>query len=192
VADELATTFRGVDFLRWAGETNRRFDRIVGNPPYVSISRLPPSLRRTAAQVHDIDNAAIGYGANVWYAFVLVSLRLLKAGGSLAFVLPSAVEFSDYSAAVRATVRSKFARLELYTCKRPLFSEVKEGTVVAIARDFESQPFRVLRRRFDAPHDLMNGLARGQRLNGRRCPSKNEECSEGTVRFSSIAHKRWL
>ena len=34
VADDLAMTFRGVDFLRWAAQTQQRFDRIVGNPPF--------------------------------------------------------------------------------------------------------------------------------------------------------------
>src|SRR5262249_29692797 len=32
-ADHMATTIRGADFLRWAQKTDRRFDRIVGNPP---------------------------------------------------------------------------------------------------------------------------------------------------------------
>src|SRR5690242_14973426 len=50
-ADDLATTVRGVDFLRWASQTERRFDRIVGNPPFVSIAQLPVSLQRSAASV---------------------------------------------------------------------------------------------------------------------------------------------
>src|SRR6266850_3524896 len=44
-ADELAVTQRGVDFLQWSTQTNSRFDRIVGNPPYVAISRLPRILQ---------------------------------------------------------------------------------------------------------------------------------------------------
>src|SRR5687768_9368391 len=76
-ADRLATTIRRVDFLKWAQETRRRFDRIVGNPPFVSIKRLKVSLQGTAASVQDFDGNPIGYGANTWYAFVLASLRLL-------------------------------------------------------------------------------------------------------------------
>src|ERR1044072_8635060 len=70
-ADHLAATIRGIDFLRWSQRTPRRFDRIVGNPPYMSIKRLPVSLRRTAAQILDLDGNPIGEGANTWYAFVL-------------------------------------------------------------------------------------------------------------------------
>src|SRR5438128_1015128 len=45
-ADRLATTFRGIDFLRWARTSEKRFDRIIGNPPFVSIKELPPSLQK--------------------------------------------------------------------------------------------------------------------------------------------------
>ena len=103
-ADRLATTLRGVDFLQWATETDRRFDRIVGNPPFISISQLSPSLQKTAASVMDLDGRPIGKGANLWYAFVLASLRLLRKSGCLSFILPSAAEFADYCSAVRRGV----------------------------------------------------------------------------------------
>lgn len=94
-ADGLATTLRGVDFLRWANQTELRFDRIVGNPPFIAINRLPQTLQNSAVSVPDFNGRLIGRGANVWYAFVLASLRLLKPGGHLAFVLPSAAEFAN-------------------------------------------------------------------------------------------------
>ena len=135
-ADRLATTLRGVDFLQWATETDRRFDRIVGNPPFISISQLSPSLQKTAASVMDLDGRPIGKGANLWYAFVLASLRLLRKSGCLSFILPSAAEFADYCSAVRRGVGESFGRLELYRCTRPLFDNVQEGTLVVVARDY--------------------------------------------------------
>lgn len=72
--DALARTSRGTDFLKWYRLTLERFDRIVGNPPYVSISRLPLALQKAAASVLDLNGKPIGKGANAWYAFVLVSL----------------------------------------------------------------------------------------------------------------------
>src|SRR5207302_1384133 len=91
-ADGLAQTTRGVDFITWARVTKRRFDRVVGNPPYVPIGRLDGTLRDAAAGVLGLDGKPIGLGSNLWYAFVLVALRLLRPGGSLAFILPSAAE----------------------------------------------------------------------------------------------------
>ena len=191
-ADTLATTFRGVDFLRWAGETELRFDRIVGNPPFISIKRLPPSLQKSAASVLDVSGRPIGRGANVWYAFVLASLGLLRDGGCLAFVLPSAAEFADYSAAIRRAVRETFGSLELYRCTRPLFEDVQEGTLVAVARGYRSQPCMVRRRWFGTREGLIRGLAQSGRMNGHghRCPIKSAPCAASTVTLDSIAKIR--
>src|SRR5437879_3890844 len=59
-ADKFAQTFRGIDFLRWARQEGSRFDRIVGNPPFVAIGQLPVSLRGVAARVTDLSNRPIG------------------------------------------------------------------------------------------------------------------------------------
>ncbi len=189
-ADSLATTFRGVDFLHWAGETEQRFDRIVGNPPFISIKRLPPSLQKSAASVLDVSGRPIGRGANVWYAFVLASLGLLKDGGCLAFILPSAAEFADYSAATRRAVRETFSSLELYRCTRPLFDDVQEGTLVAVARGYRSQPCMVRRRWFGTREGLIKGLAQSGRMNGHRCPIKSASGAASTVTLNSIAKIR--
>jgi hypothetical protein len=187
-ADRLATTLRGVDFLQWATETDRRFDRIVGNPPFISISQLSPSLQKTAASVKDLDGRPIGKGANLWYAFVLASLRLLRKSGCLSFILPSAAEFADYCSGVRRGVGESFGRLELYRCTRPLFDNVQEGTLVVVARDFGMGPSMVSRRSFDSRTSLIKGLSRSGRLNAHKCP-KGSVLSSGTrVIFESIAN----
>ena len=38
-ADALAITDRSQDFLSWSQSTQKRFDRIVGNPPHVPLSQ---------------------------------------------------------------------------------------------------------------------------------------------------------
>jgi adenine-specific DNA-methyltransferase len=189
-ADELATTLRGVDFLRWAYETQLRFDRIVGNPPYVAIRRLPKSLQRSAASVMDMNGRPIGRGANTWYAFVLASISLLRKGGSLAFVLPSAAEFADYSAAIREGLHETFGSLELYRCERPLFADVQEGTLVAVARHYGLGPCNVRRLRFQSPKGLLQGLAGSGRIAGHPCPRGPIRSMRSSVTLDSIADVR--
>lgn len=190
-ADKLARTIRGVDFLRWARETDLRFDRIVGNPPFISIKRLPVSLQRTASSVSDVNGQPIGRAANVWYAFVLASLRLLKEHGSLAFVLPSAAEFADYSSAIRNVIGETFGSLELYRCARPLFEGVQEGTLVAVARDYKVRPCLVVRRaRFQTKSTLIQGLTMSGRLNGHKCPTRIAQPPTASVTLASIAKIR--
>ena len=188
--DSLATTMRGMDFLRWATETVMRFDRIVGNPPFISIAQLPRDTQASAASVLDLDGQPIGKGSNLWYAFVLASLRLLQKGGCLAFILPSAAEFADYCSAVRRGVSASFGRLELYQCTRPLFDEVQEGTLVVVARDYGSGPCTVVRRSFDSRASLIKGLSKSGRLNAHKCPNGAVLTATARIRFGSIADIR--
>src|SRR5438874_12459414 len=39
IHDRLACTLRGIDFLQWSLSSKERFERIVGNPPYLAISQ---------------------------------------------------------------------------------------------------------------------------------------------------------
>lgn len=189
-ADVFARTIRATDFLRWSSRTRLHFDRIVGNPPYVAISQLPVSLRRTAAAVMDLSDNPIGNGANVWYAFVVASIRLLSRGGSLGFVLPSAAEFASYSATIRTAVRDAFQSVELYRCERPLFSEVQEGSIVAIARNYQGQPFRIARRRFPTPRALIAALCERQRISGKPCTERLHSEDSETIALGSVAQIR--
>jgi adenine-specific DNA-methyltransferase len=186
-ADRLATTIRGVDFLQWAKETDRRFDRIVGNPPFISIAQLSSSLQKTAASVFDLNGRAIGRGANLWYAFVLASLPLLRKGGCLAFVLPSAAEFANYCAGIRQGVAQAFGRLELFRCGRPLFDDVQDGTLVAVARHYGLGPGLVSRRSFESRAALTQGLSNADRVAGHRCPSRKTPGNSAGVTLGSVA-----
>jgi adenine-specific DNA-methyltransferase len=159
--DRLARTSRGIDFLDWYGVTSERFDRIIGNPPFVAISQLPLVLQKTAASILDLNGKPIGRGANTWYAFVLASLRLLQKGGSFGFLLPSAAEYADYSKALRESVAKSFRTLEIYRCHRPLFADVQEGTILAIARGYKQGPGVVHRREVRSLNDLERRLRRG-------------------------------
>lgn len=189
-SDNLATTIRRVDFLKWAHETRRRFDRIVGNPPFVSIKRLRMSLQGTAASVPDFDGYPIGRGSNTWYAFILASLRLLKKDGSMAFVLPSAAEFTNYSAGIRRALHDTFRSLELYRCTRPLFEGVQEGTIVAIARGYGSGPCKIRRKRYTSRANMIEALAQSGKSAGRECRVRPAKPSPVMASLKSIATLR--
>jgi len=187
--DDLARTTRGIDFLHWSISTQERFDRIVGNPPYLAISQLAGELRKTAACVEDFNGLPIGSCSNMWYAFVLCAIHLLREGGSLGFVLPSAVEYAEYSGSLREAIRDRFESIELLRCQRPLFNGVQEGTVVVIARGYKQGPFKFRRREFRTAGRLISALSNS--TDGmRRCPEPRTAPSTETVLFSEIANIR--
>jgi adenine-specific DNA-methyltransferase len=135
--DRFASVRRGEDFLSWCSKTEQQFDRIVANPPYVSLLDLPDEARRAARQLvisGVID--ALPARSNLWAAFLIGALKLLKEGGSLAFVLPAAWDYADYAAVLRDALPKRFAEWICLRCEEPLFPGVQEGSIVLVGRGF--------------------------------------------------------
>jgi len=170
-SDRLAVTSRPVDFLRWSQRTKQRFDRIVGNPPYVPIRRLAPSLRDAAMSIKALGGGRVPLGANTWYAFICASLDVLKANGSLAFVLPAAWEYADYAAPLRDRLQSQFETFAVYRCRSPLFQEVLEGAVVIVGQGYRKAPWHSERHEYASPERMIRMVANGS-TNGKAKPRK--------------------
>jgi hypothetical protein len=188
--DLLANTARGIDFLEWSSHTIEQFDRVIGNPPFLAINRLTRKLRKVAAGVRDFEGVPIGLSANTWYAFALSSIRLLREDGNLAFILPSAVEYAEYSRSLRKTIRNQFSSVQLFRCRQPLFDNVQEGTIVVIARGYNRGPFVFRRREFANPKKLIAALRSASRDKMRECRLEHSSALNHSVRFSDVAEVR--
>src|SRR5438132_82569 len=134
--DGKARTLRGREFLAWSQDTRERFSRIVANPPFIALNRMPPSVRAAAMRIALPGGGNVALGSNCWVAFLCASVALLEEGGSLGFVLPASWEYSDYAEPVRAAFPRIFRDVQVHRCARPLFSAVQEGSVVLLAREF--------------------------------------------------------
>jgi adenine-specific DNA-methyltransferase len=164
-ADRFAQICRGSDFIRWSCQARERFDRIVGNPPYVGLNRLPPPLLESALSVRDPFGKDLSLGSNYWYAFLCASLHVLNPGGSFAFVLPAAWEFADYADGLRDNIHRLFRRVEVHRSTRPIFSSVQEGSIVLVGEAFLQSPGVLRKRQHAGPEALALHLKRAVRLN---------------------------
>ena len=128
----------GTDFVRWSQQTQRRFDRVVANPPFVRLSELQQALLCPAADTQ-IDGAPISGTSNYWVAFLVSGMRLLRPGGSLAYILPAAWEYADYADPVRSLCASSFRELDVHRVSRPMFDSVDDGSVLLVGRGYREQ-----------------------------------------------------
>ncbi|MCY2988841.1 MAG: hypothetical protein NTY19_13380 [Planctomycetota bacterium] len=159
-ADVHAVVHRGIEFLRWATSTLERFDRVVANPPYVALSKVPRPIQNAALCVRTPDESPITRGGNCWNAFLCASLGLLNEGGSIAFVLPAAFDYANYARSLRTTLPTLFARLEVHRCRKPIFDSVEEGSIVLIGHGFREPRKAAFRREYESLDDLVRGLSR--------------------------------
>lgn len=157
-SDNLARVVRGRDFISWASSEQRRFGCVIGNPPYITIERLPKRLRFRARKVKLPDGAPLPKGANYWLAFLYASIGLLDEGGSIAFLLPAAHQYADYAAHWRKWVAMNFGRTHVYRMTRRVFDDVQDGSVVLIASGYRKPVASVQHVQCDSAVELIAAL----------------------------------
>jgi adenine-specific DNA-methyltransferase len=110
-----------------------KFDVILGNPPFIRFQYFDETSR-DAAFAH---LRGFGYKptklANVWSAFVQLSVELLKAGGRLAMVVPAELLQVKYAAELRARLAQSFERITLVGFKRLVFSDIQQEVLLLLA-----------------------------------------------------------
>ena len=138
--DSAATTVRGVDFFEWCASTNKRFTKVVANPPYVALCKLEDDLQKSVQRFHQSEDPTFALRSNYWCAFLSACLSLLKCEGSLAFVLPAAWDYALYARQLREKVLKSFKSVEVHRSQEPLFPGVREGRVVLVAKGYLQVP----------------------------------------------------
>ena len=160
-SDRYASVLRGIDFLEWSTNTSERFLKIVANPPYFALNRLPKSLRKSALRVVDpFTRAHLRLRGNYWYAFLCASVSLLEQNGSLCFLLPASWDYSNYARQCREALPDHFEQVYVHRCRRPLFNDVQEGSVILVARGFWRPNRTVARLEHATVNDLVSELAK--------------------------------
>ena len=83
------------DFLRH----DERYDVIIGNPPYMHYSEISDeSLRRRVVEICGARDV------NLYYAFIIKAIQLLKEDGLLIFITPIGFLYSTYAKKVRESL----------------------------------------------------------------------------------------
>ena len=166
-SDRLATTLRPTEFLAWSALTDESFSHVVANPPYAALGRMPQAVQAAARRIAIHDGSLLPGSANTWSAFLAGSLRVLRPGGNLCFVLPAAWEFADYGERLRIYLPTVFRQVVTHRCKVPLFDDVSEGCCVLIARGFATRAEPGLQRigssrfEYSSPSELHRGIVPG-------------------------------
>jgi len=185
--DEMASTRRGVDFLVWSAKTTKRFDRVVANPPYVSLRSLPIRLQRRAAQVLDPQGNTLSLRSNYWVCFLLSATRLLKPGGNIAFILPASFEFANYSKIIRDWLPNVFDSIEIHRCHESLFPEASDGCVVLLGFSYHtySKPGSWKYQSYSRKTQFLFGL-NNRTQSGQGAPDPNNEINHNRVLLKDV------
>ncbi len=130
------TSVYSEDFLGWALGAileGRRFDAILGNPPFIRYQFLPPLFQARAESIFKILNCAFTRHTNAWVPFVMASFALLRPGGRLAMVVPAEIIHVMHARSLRAYLGHAARRIVIVDPEEIWFSDTLQGAVLLLA-----------------------------------------------------------
>ncbi|MBB6693559.1 Eco57I restriction-modification methylase domain-containing protein [Cohnella xylanilytica] len=130
------------DFIQYSLTSNKKYDLIIGNPPYITKKNLSENERATSIELVKYWSLPESVFQNLWVSFVLGALKLLDSeNGAIFFVLPFEFLQVHYAEKLRAFLERKFNLIEITTFKESVFPDIEQDVcLVFMTNQQELEP----------------------------------------------------
>lgn len=122
------------DFFHWALQNiDRKYNCVVGNPPFIRYQNFPEPSRSRAMSIMRQAGLSPNKLTNIWVPFVVAATNLLLPGGRLALVLPAELLQVSYAAQLRAFLVEQFESINIVACNQMIFERAEQEVVLFLA-----------------------------------------------------------
>ena len=113
-------------------EGTRKYDVIVGNPPFIRYQNFDERFRSVAFDLMKKHGFHPNRLTNIWLPFLLLSCEALSENGRIGMVIPAELFQVDYAAEARNYLSTHFDQLTLVTFKRLVFDDIQQEVVLLL------------------------------------------------------------
>ena len=134
------------DFLLYSQNCTKKFQLIVGNPPYINIKNMDKYLLDIGREFCMYYKLPENLLQNAWVSFVLASIKLLVKNGAIFFVLPTEFLQVNYAEKLRRFLEEKFNTIHILSFSERMFPKIEqEACLVYLTNEEESLPYILYR-----------------------------------------------
>lgn len=108
----------------------RRFDAIIGNPPFIRYQNFPEEYRRIAFYLMQLAHLHPNRLTNAWAPFLVAATHLLASNGRVAMVIPAELLQVNYAAELRYFLSQHYNDITLITFKKLVFEGIQQEVVL--------------------------------------------------------------
>ncbi|MCZ2298042.1 MAG: Eco57I restriction-modification methylase domain-containing protein [Chitinophagales bacterium] len=120
------------DFHEFCNKTKKRFDIVVGNPPYIRYQYFDKKQQKEAANIFNKVDLKYSKLTNAWVSFVVGSSLLLKDNGKIGFVLPAELLQVSYAKTLRNYLSHYFNKINIISFKKLVFPDIQQEVVLLL------------------------------------------------------------
>lgn len=110
----------------------KKYDLILGNPPYVRYQYLEESQRELLSDILMSQGMKANKLVNTWVGFMVACVNLLSENGKIAFVIPAEIMQVAYAEDLRLFLADKLSKITLITFEELVFPDIEQEVVVFI------------------------------------------------------------
>jgi adenine-specific DNA-methyltransferase len=127
------------DFHEYCINTKKRFDLIIGNPPYIRYQYFDREQQQYASDI--FGKASLKYSklTNAWVSFVVGSSLLLKDEGKIGFVLPAEILQVSYAQPLREFLSHFYNKINIVSFEKLVFPNIQQEVVLLLCEKNNSK-----------------------------------------------------
>ncbi|MBL7826229.1 MAG: class I SAM-dependent methyltransferase, partial [Saprospiraceae bacterium] len=132
------------DFHTFCNNTQKRFDLVIGNPPYIRYQFFDRIQQAEAGDIFIKAGLTYSKLTNAWVSFVVGSSLLLKdQGGRIGFVLPAEILQVSYAQQLRTFIAYFYNKINIISFEKLVFPDIQQEVVLLLCEKNDSKEHNI-------------------------------------------------
>lgn len=132
------------DFHTYCNNTEKRFDLIVGNPPYIRYQFFDREQQVEAGDIFIRAGLTYSKLTNAWVSFVVGSSLLIKdQGGRIGFVLPAEILQVSFAQQLRNFIAHFYNTINIISFEKLVFPNIQQEVVLLLCEKNNSNEHNI-------------------------------------------------
>ena len=124
-----------MDFHRFCLDTDKRFNLVVGNPPFIRYQYYDEKQQALATEIFKKAGLKRSKLTNAWVTFVIGCSLLLRKQGKMGFVIPSELLQVTYAQQLRHYLAKTFNKINIISFENLVFEEIQQEVVLLLCEN---------------------------------------------------------
>ncbi len=120
------------DFHTFCNQTEKKYDLVIGNPPYIRYQYFDRQQQIEAERIFNRARLSYSKLTNAWVSFVVGSSLLLKEKGKIGFVLPAEILQVSYAKPLRRFLARFYNKINIVSFKTLVFPDIQQEVVLLL------------------------------------------------------------